>query len=59
LPATRCVTQLHTSEQLGGLLIECLTLTYNAIHYAEENGVDNRRGMKGFYETLKDTKLPS
>jgi len=39
--------------------LNVFTLTYNAIHYAEENGVDNRRGMKGFYETLKDTKLPS
>jgi len=59
LLATKCVTQSHHSELLAGLLAECLTLTYDAIHYAEENGVDNRRRMKVFYQTLKNTKLPS
>jgi putative transposase len=34
-------------------------MTYNAIHYAEEHGVDNRRGMKSFYRTLKLATLPS
>jgi putative transposase len=35
-------------------------VTYNAIHYAKEHGIDNRRGMKGFYQTLKDVNpLPS
>ena len=34
-------------------------MTYNAINYAREHGIENRRGMKGFYRTLKDVKLPS
>jgi hypothetical protein len=34
-------------------------VTYNAIHYAEEHGIHNRREMKSFYQALKDTKLPS
>src|SRR6266480_3953864 len=34
-------------------------MTYNAIHYAENHGVDNRRGMKGFYQALKDANLLS
>src|SRR6266849_6690615 len=59
LRAKKCVTQAHSSEQLGSLLAECLKLTYNAITYAEEHGIDNRRGMKGFYQTLKDANLPS
>ena len=57
--ATKCVTQPHSSEQLGSLLAECLTITYNAIHFAGEHRIDNRRGMKGFYQTLKDVELPS
>jgi hypothetical protein len=37
-----------------------LTLTYNAIHCGEENEIDNRRGMKGFYRSLKtELLLPS
>src|SRR6266849_4514600 len=59
LRAKKCVTQLHSSEQLGSLLAECLEVTYNAVHYAEEHGIDNRRGRKGFYQTLKEMKLPS
>jgi putative transposase len=59
LPATKCVTQPHSSEQLGSLLAECLIITYNAIHHAEEHGIDNRRGMKGFYQTMRDVNLPS
>jgi putative transposase len=59
LRATKCVTQLHSSEQLGSLLAECLEVTYNAVHYAEEHGIDDRRGMKGFYQTLKEMQLPS
>ncbi|HYR04785.1 MAG TPA: hypothetical protein VEO75_05285, partial [Nitrososphaerales archaeon] len=58
MQATKCVTQTY-SGGLDDLLAECLTNTYNAINYAEEHGIDNRRGMKGFYQTLKDTKLPS
>ncbi len=57
--ATKSVTQSYSSLQLGDLLSECLTLTYNAIQYAEENKIESRRGMKGFYRTLKDIKLPS
>jgi putative transposase len=34
-------------------------VTYNAMHHAKEHGVDNRRGMKGFYRTLKGMELPS
>lgn len=41
------------------MLAECLTVTYNAVHYAEEHTIDNRRGMKGFYQTLEDIGLPS
>jgi len=59
LRATKCVTQQHSSEQLGTLLADCLNVTYDAIHYANEYGIDNRRGMKGFYRTLKEMKLPS
>src|SRR6267143_2635990 len=55
----KCVTQQHSSEQIGSLLAKCLNVTHNAIHYAEERGIDNRRGMKGFYQTLKEIKLPS
>src|SRR2546430_4229897 len=59
LLATKCVTQQHSSAQLRGLLAECLTTTCNAIHYAKEHGAVNRRGMKAFYQALKDTNLPS
>ena len=59
LRATKSVTQSHSSERLRSLLAECLNMTYNAVHYAEEHGIENRRGMKGFYRTLKDVKLPS
>jgi putative transposase len=41
------------------LLAECQKLTYNAIRYAKEHGIDNRRGMKGFYRTLKEMRLTS
>jgi len=34
-------------------------MTYSAIHYAKEHGIDNRRGMKGFYGTLKKVSVPS
>jgi putative transposase len=58
LLATKSVTQSY-SGGLDHLLTECLTNTYNAINYAEEHGIDNRRRMKGFYRTLKDADLPS
>ena len=56
--AAKSATQSY-SGGLDDLLAECLTHTFNAIHYAEENGIDNRRGMKGFYQMLKDDTLPS
>ncbi len=34
-------------------------MTCSAVHYAEEHGIDNRRGMKGFYQMLKEMELPS
>ncbi len=57
--ATKCVTQSFDGEGVNKLLSECLTLTHNAIQYAKEHRIDNRRGMKGFYRSLKDEKLPS
>jgi putative transposase len=59
LQATKSVAQSFDGTGIRELLSECLTLTYNAIRYAEEHGIDNRRGMKGFYRSLKDEKLPS
>ena len=56
--ATKCVVQSYTGG-LDGLLAECLTNTYNAINYAKEHGIDNRKGMKGYYRTLKGDDLPS
>ncbi len=57
--ATKSVSLSIDGEELRGLLGECLTLTYNAVNYAQEHGIDNRKGMKEFYRTLKDVKLPS
>ncbi|MDA4118499.1 MAG: transposase [Thaumarchaeota archaeon] len=57
--ATKCVTQSHSSELLANLLAECLSMTCSAINYAKEHGIDNRRGMKRFYQTLKAIRLPS
>jgi putative transposase len=34
-------------------------MTYNAVHYAEENGITNRKGMKGFYRSLEGIAFPS
>jgi putative transposase len=59
LRATKSVLQPFYDERVSSLLYECLTLTYNALHYAEENGIENRKGMRGFYGTLKGAKLPS
>jgi putative transposase len=59
LLATKCVTQTFRNDSLGSLLSYCLTLTYNAVHYAEEKEITNRKGMKGFYRSLKDAELPS
>jgi putative transposase len=59
LRATKCVTQSHSSGRLVDLLSECLIVTHNAIKYAKENEIESRRGMKGFYQTLRDIELPS
>jgi putative transposase len=34
-------------------------MTYNAVRYGQENGITNRKGMKGFYRSLKGIELPS
>ena len=57
--ATKYVTQKFQSDSLDSLLYDCLTLTYNGIHYGEENGITNRKGMKGFYRSLKGVDFPS
>jgi putative transposase len=59
LRATKCVTQLFQDGAIDDLLGDCLTLTYNAVHFAEVNGISNRRRMKQFYRTLKGDPLPS
>ncbi len=59
MQAIKCVAQSFDGAGVRELLSECLTLTYNAVRYAEERGIENRRGMKGFYRSLKDEKLPS
>ncbi len=59
LRPTKCVVQSFQNDPLDDLLRDCLTLTYNAIHYGEQNGITNRKGMKRFYRTLKGVELPS
>ena len=59
LRATKCVTQFYEDGGLHDLLSECLTITYNAIDYGRKNGIDNRKGMKDFYCSLKGVILPS
>jgi putative transposase len=59
LVATKSVLQPIANEKLSALLPGCLALTYNAIHYAEENGISNRKGMKGFYRSLKGVEFHS
>ncbi len=47
--ATKCVLQpLSCDGKLNAVLRACLTITYNAIHYAEEHGIRNRKGMGTF-----------
>ncbi len=36
-----------------------MTVTYNAVHYGEENEINNRKGMRDFYRSLKQIDLPS
>ena len=59
LRATKCVVQPYSGDGLASVLRDCLTITYDAIHYAEEHRIENRKGMKGFYRSLRDTKIPS
>jgi putative transposase len=59
LLATKCVIQPCGNQILNSLLQDCLTLTYNAIHYAEEKRITNRKGMKEFYRSLTGVELPS
>ncbi len=59
LRATKCVAQAFQNDSIDGLLRDCLTLTYTAMNYGEENHITNRKGMKGFYRTLKGVELPS
>ena len=59
LRATRSVIQSFRDGRLDILLQECLTLTYNAVVFAEENGTGNRKGMKEFYRSLKGVELQS
>ncbi len=57
---TKCVAQSYDGgDGLHNLLCQCLTVTYNAIAYAKEKGIENRKGMKRFYRSLKDVELPS
>ena len=44
LLATKSAVQPHSSLKLVELLSDCLTPTYNAIRFAEESGVSNRKG---------------
>lgn len=50
---------MFQNDSLNSLLYDCLTLTYNAIHHGQENGITNRKGMKEFYRSLKGLELPS
>src|SRR5712692_5406860 len=53
LRAVKTVSQAFQNDSLNGLLQGCLTLTYNAMNYAEQNQIKNRKGMKGFYRLLR------
>ena len=59
LKAIKSVAHRFRSEALDSLLRDCLTMTYNAVRYGQENGITNRKGMKGFYRSLKGIELPS
>jgi hypothetical protein len=59
LLAIRCVAQSYEGDGLHDLLGECLTATYNAVRHGQDNGIDNRKRMKGFYHSLKGIQLPS
>jgi len=59
LRAAKSVSQPCKSHELRELLGECLTMTYNAVAYGQENGIDNRKAMNEFYRSLRDKCLPS
>lgn len=55
--ATKCVVQsLSCGSKLDAALRACLTITYNAIHRAEEHGIRNRKGMGAFYKSLRNAE---
>ncbi len=53
------VWQPHDNGVLTGILRECRILTYNAIEYAENNGLKSRKQMNGFYRSINSVNLPS
>jgi len=60
LRAIKSVVQgFHRNDPIDSLLHDCLALTYNAVHFGQEKGISNRKGMKEFYRSLKGTELPS
>ncbi|MDV3278076.1 MAG: transposase [Nitrososphaerales archaeon] len=59
MQATKSATQPSRNDALDTLLGDCLTMTYNAVHYGRQNRITNRKGMKEFYRSLRETDLPS
>jgi putative transposase len=59
LLATKSVAQQFQNDSLDNLLRDCLALTYDAVHYGQENGITNRKGMKEFYRSLRGVQLAS
>ena len=57
--AIKSVVQPFRDLRIDSLLRDCLALTYNAMHYGEEHGITNRKGMNGFYRSLKGMELAS
>jgi hypothetical protein len=55
----KSATQPFRIDSIDRLLRDSLTPTSNAIHYAEEKGITNRKGMKGFYQSMRGVELPS
>ncbi len=56
---TKSATQPYDNQAISELLRRCMTLTYGAIDYGERNGIDNRKGMRGFYDSMKGVDIPS
>ena len=51
--------QSHESAFLCKVLVECRTLTYNAISFAKQHGLKSRRQMKEFYRSMSSVDVPS